>query len=73
MLAVVFGLGFWAGMYLYPGQGKQPGKINPGNIGNMIRLKRLEAIRKAAKTGNNTYEFIFESTEGGGKQSCVQQ
>ncbi|MDD2702447.1 MAG: hypothetical protein PHC33_00320 [Candidatus Omnitrophica bacterium] len=73
MLAAVFVLGFWAGAYLYPGQAKQPGKINPRNAGNTIRLKRMEAIRKAAETGKNTYEFIFESTEGGGRQSCVPQ
>lgn len=40
-------------------------KEEPQDSLNLIRMRRLEAIKEALKQGKNTYSFIVELKQGG--------
>jgi hypothetical protein len=67
----MFCLSFLAGFYVFPVRRMQAKRHALQDPGNTLRSRRLQALREAVKNGKNTYEFVFEVSEGERSQTCV--
>jgi len=65
-LILIFSLAVLMGFYLFP-QGNREKSFTKGSsledLANLIRMKRIAAIKQARENGETNYEFIIDTSK----------